>query len=333
MEEIKVRRYINGDETEICEVIRKDVLAENIKDYPIEMVNKLIDTLNEELIIRRSNKWHTYVITDNDRIIAVGTIGPYWDSKTESSFFNIFRDPEYNGKGVGRKIIETLEQDEYFKNADRVEIPASLSAVEFYKHFGYGFKRTNEIIGYIANEEGEYKMEKYPKISMNNVNPSQYNMRPYIDNEYHNYKEFIYRTKKDAYKKYVEECWGSWNEEDQRKYFENFINSVCNDAWIIQLNGKDIGFYNGAILEDGSYEIGNICIIPEYQGKGIGTQVLKDIMELHKEQDLHIQYFKQNPVGSLYKRLGFVPNGETEFHYQMIKSKQNNLKNADTKKL
>lgn len=139
--------------------------------------------------------------------------------------------------------------------------------------------------------------------------------------------------KKDAYKKYVEECWGSWNEEDQRKYFESFINSVYNDAWIIQLNGKDIGFYNGATLEDGSYEIGNICIISEYQGKGIGTQVLKDIMELHKEQDLHIQYFKQNPVGSLYKRLGFEPHGETEFHYQMIKSKQNNIKNADTKKL
>ena len=56
-------------------------------------------------------------------------------------------------------------------------------------------------------------------------------------------------------------------------------------------------------------------------------------MELHKEQDLHIQYFKQNPVGSLYKRLGFEPNGETKFHYQMIKDKQNNLKNADTKKM
>ena len=76
-------------------------------------------------------------------------------------------------------------------------------------------------------------------------------------------------------------------------------------------------------MEDGNYEIGNICIIPEYQGKGIGTQVLKDIMRLHKNQDLHIQYFKQNPVGSLYERLGFMPSEETEFHYKMIKPKQN----------
>ena len=318
--EIKVRRYEPGDEVEICKVIKKDVMTENIKDYPIEAIQKLVETLNEELIIRRSEKWHTYVLLDEEKIIGVGTIGPYWDSKTESSFFNIFINPDYKGCGLGRKIIETLESDEYF-NVDRVEIPASLTAVEFYKHFGYGFKRTDTVYGNIANGAGEYKMEKFPKISSNNVNAKQYNMRPYIDNEYHNYKEFIYQVKKDAYKKYVEEYWGPWNEEDQRKYYEKFIETVKKDTWIIQLNGKDIGFYNGFELDQDNYEIGNICIIPEYQGRGIGTEVLKDIMEIHKDKNLHIQYFKQNPIGTLYERLGFIPNGETETHYQMKKEK------------
>ena len=326
MNEFKVRRYQPGDETEICKVIHKDLLIENIKDYSIDVINKLIETLNEELIIRRANKFHAYVITLEEKIVGIGMIGQYWDSLTDKSLFTIFIDPEYKGQGLGRKIIETLESDELFKEAERVEIPASLSAVEFYKHMGYGFKRTDAIIGHIANEEGEYKMEKYPKISMNNCNLNQYNMRPYIDNEYHNYKELIYQIKKNAYKKYVEECWGAWIEEEQRKYYEKFIETVKKDIWIIQLNGVDIGFYNGMNLEDGSYEIGNICIIPEYQGRGIGTQVLKDIMELHKNQDLHIQYFKQNPVGKLYEKLGFVPDGETEFHYQMIKPKQKEFK-------
>ena len=40
----------------------------------------------------------------------------------------------------------------------------------------------------------------------------------YTDNDY----EFVYEVKKNAYKKYVEECWGSWVDEDQRKYFEKF---------------------------------------------------------------------------------------------------------------
>lgn len=143
------------------------------------------------------------------------------------------------------------------------------------------------------------------------------NLVPYTDKDY----EFVYEVKKDAYKKYVEECWGSWIEEDQRKYFDSFINNVRDNAFIIMSGDTKIGFYNGEILENGNYEVGNICIIPEYQGKGIGTKILKDKLEEYKNYDIELQYFKQNPVGNLYKRLGFIPNKEKEFHYTMIKPK------------
>ena len=145
------------------------------------------------------------------------------------------------------------------------------------------------------------------------------NLVPYTDIDY----DFVYDVKKNAYKKYVEECWGEWNDEDQKNHFQRFINVVKNNAYIIMIGDKKIGFYNGEILENGNYEVGNICIIPEYQGKGIGTKVLKDKLDENKDKDIEIQYFKQNPVGKLYERLGFVPNGETEFHYQMIKQKEN----------
>ena len=142
---------------------------------------------------------------------------------------------------------------------------------------------------------------------------------PYTEDNY----EFVYDVKKNAYKKYVEECWGSWIEEDQRKLFEKFISTVKDNTYIIMDGDKKIGFYNGEILENGNYEVGNICIISEYQGKGIGSKILKDILEENKDKDIEIQYFKQNPVVRLYERLGFVSNGETKFHYQMIKVKTN----------
>ena len=148
------------------------------------------------------------------------------------------------------------------------------------------------------------------------------NLVPYTDIDY----EFVYEVKKNAYKKYVEECWGSWIEEDQRKHFERFINTVRNNAYIIMNENKKIGFYNGEVLENGNYEVGNICIIPECQGKGIGTRILKEKLEENRNRDIEIQYFKQNPVGKLYEKLGFIPNGETKFHYQMIKPKQDILR-------
>jgi len=140
-------------------------------------------------------------------------------------------------------------------------------------------------------------------------------LKKYTDDYY----DFVYKVKKNAYKEYVEQCWGSWNEIIQRKYFEEFINTYRNTSYIIEFNGEDIGFFNDSELEDGSYEIGNICIKPEFQGKGIGSQILKNKIEEHKYQDIKIQFFKQNRVGELYKRLGFILNGETKFHYQMIK--------------
>ena len=140
---------------------------------------------------------------------------------------------------------------------------------------------------------------------------------PYTDLDY----EFVYEVKKTVYQKYVEECFGKWNEEDQREYFKKFINTVKDNAFIIMHGDEKIGFYNGEILPNGNYEIGNICLIPKYQGRGIGTQILKDKLKENSNRDIEIQYFKQNPVGKLYERLGFIPNGETEHHYQMIKTK------------
>ncbi len=141
---------------------------------------------------------------------------------------------------------------------------------------------------------------------------------PYTDADY----EFVYEAKKNAYKKYVEKYWGSWNEEEQRKYFDKFITNVRNNAFIIFFEETKIGFYNGEILSNGNYEIGNICIIPQYQNMGIGSNILKAKLEENKNRDIEIQYFKQNPVGKLYHRLGFTQNGETEYHYKMIKTKQ-----------
>lgn len=143
-------------------------------------------------------------------------------------------------------------------------------------------------------------------------------LRKYNDSD----KEFVYQTKKDAYKKYVIECFGSWNEEDQRKYFDDYINKTSNDTWIICDKNKSIGFYAVLSMDNGDYIIGNICIIPDYQGKGIGTKILNSILDEHKDNNIYIQYFKQNPVGELYKRLGFIPAGETQFHYQMVKLKK-----------
>ena len=127
------------------------------KDYPAELLEQAIAYLSPETLRQRNSWMHSYVVCEDGRIIGCGSIGPYWGKEDESSLFTIFVDPECQGKGIGRLIIDTLEQDEYFLRAKRIEIPASATAVGFYQKMGYGFKDgiTEQ------DDEGHYKMEKF----------------------------------------------------------------------------------------------------------------------------------------------------------------------------
>ena len=64
---------------------------------------------------------------------------------------------DYQGRGVGRRIIETLEQDEFFLRAKRIEIPSSITAVNFYRRMGYDYK--NGIAE--VDDEHVYRLEKF----------------------------------------------------------------------------------------------------------------------------------------------------------------------------
>ena len=154
---MKVRRFQDADAVEVSALIAKTLRTTNSKDYSPEYIENDVEKLGPEQVIQRAAWTHFYVVCDGDTIVGCGAIGPYWGKTDESSLFTIFVLPEYQGKGVGRTIIETLEQDEYFLRAKRIEIPSSITALNFYKKMGYdhkpGFER--------PDEEQLYRLEKY----------------------------------------------------------------------------------------------------------------------------------------------------------------------------
>lgn len=135
-----IRNFKNEDSTELADVIAATLRTTNIKDYSPEYIENDISFLTAEKLIERSEWTHIYVVCDGNKIVGCGAIGPYWGKEDESSLFTIFVLPEYQGKGIGRKIIETLENDEYFLRAKRIEVPASITAVGFYRKMGYEYK-------------------------------------------------------------------------------------------------------------------------------------------------------------------------------------------------
>lgn len=141
----------------------------------------------------------------------------------------------------------------------------------------------------------------------------EYTLIPYTNEDY----DFVYEAKKIAYKKYVELNWGEWNEKKQREMFVDFINTYKNKIKIIMINNQKAGFYHGEDIDNNGYEIGNICINPEFQGKGVGTKILRDVLQKNNDKNIYLRYFKQNPVVKLYERLGFRIIEELPYHFRM----------------
>ena len=157
MVDIITRAFQTEDAAEVSALITKTLRITNSKDYSPEYIEKDVAQFTPEKVIERASWTHFYVFCDGERIVGCGAIGPYWGSETESSLFNIFVLPEYQGKGVGRKIIETLEADEYALRAKRIEIPASITACAFYRKMGYDYKKGIDTV----DSEQLYRLEKF----------------------------------------------------------------------------------------------------------------------------------------------------------------------------
>ena len=157
--EVTARRYQEQDAEAIVNIIRRNFREVNVKDYGEEAINELLKTHDLEWFKGVAAYANVYTFCIDDEIIGVGSISSFWGSLTESILLTIFVKPELHGNGIGRFIIETVEQDELFLRADRIEIPASITAVEFYKKQGYNYKNgINELDG-----EGHYRLEKFRK--------------------------------------------------------------------------------------------------------------------------------------------------------------------------
>jgi ribosomal protein S18 acetylase RimI-like enzyme len=126
-------------------------------------------------------------------------------------------------------------------------------------------------------------------------------------------REFAYKVKKAAFRGYVEKAWG-WDEAQQRRlHAERF---TAQDVRIINFEGKNVGFLSLAITPE-CMQLKQIFILPEYQGRGIGSACTRILMDEARCHGLpaRLRVLKVNPrARALYKRLGFVCAGETDTH-------------------
>jgi GNAT superfamily N-acetyltransferase len=117
------------------------------------------------------------------------------------------------------------------------------------------------------------------------------------------HKEFSYQVKKIAEGEYITDMF-DWNEDVQRDFHIRAWQRQKPD--IITYDSKLIGTIATIESED-CIEIGQFIILPDYQNKGIGTHLLKNILDKADKlgKSVKLRFLKNNPVKSLYIRNGF----------------------------
>lgn len=163
--EIYVKPYRQENAEEIANLIIRNFREVNVKDYGEKAIEEMVVTHNADWFKGVAQYANVYVFWAEEKIVGVGSISSFWGSLTESILLTIFVLPEFHGQGIGSYIIDTLEHDELFLRAERIEIPASITAVEFYRKKGYDYKNGIREL----DDEQHYRLEKFRKSGIGSI--------------------------------------------------------------------------------------------------------------------------------------------------------------------
>ena len=120
--------------------------------------------------------------------------------------------------------------------------------------------------------------------------------------------------KLDAMKEYITQTWG-WDEDLQTKFHnEEFYR---DNIYMIEVEGKPVGTVGINEIEN-EIVINRIYIFKEFQSKGLGSSILKKIIDENKDKVVRLAVLKVNSKAKkLYDSLGFEVYGEGNEHWKM----------------
>jgi ribosomal protein S18 acetylase RimI-like enzyme len=128
-------------------------------------------------------------------------------------------------------------------------------------------------------------------------------------------RDFAYDVLRASMREYVAQVWG-WDEDFQQARFKRSFDP--RRVQIIVCDGEDAGVFT-AYPEGDAVMLSQIYILPQYQNRGIGTQLIRSLLEsVHADgKPVSLRALKVNPVHRLYERLGFELVKEDETYYYM----------------
>lgn len=110
-----------------------------------------------------------------------------------------------------------------------------------------------------------------------------------------------------------------WDRSREEKNFARFFK--VDEVRIITADGQDVGWIQEQISER-SINLGSFYVMPAVQGRGIGTEVLRMLLEraARESKAMTLAVVKINPARQFYEKRGFRATHEDEHKVYMTAS-------------
>lgn len=244
-------------------------------------------------------------------------IGVLLFSKKEKILCFLAVDKNYRRQHLGKtmlnKMLENFNLDDEIKvSTYREGVSDGIAARLFYKKLGF--------------IEGELTEEfNYPVQIFTLKNKINYKIRNIIESEYFLLDDFLYKA---IYipKNIIPPPKEITKLPELQIYIKDFGKFKDDIALVAELNNKIVGIIWTRIMNDYGHIDDKtpslaMSVDKEYQKRGIGTSLLKNMIESLKENNykkVSLSVQKENYAVRLYKKVGFKVITETDEEYIMI---------------
>lgn len=127
---------------------------------------------------------------------------------------------------------------------------------------------------------------------------------------------FCFAVQRTTLRVHVIATWGRWHDDDQWRHFTTSF--IPARARIILVDGVEAGVLV-VDAESDPFRLLSITLLPEFQGRGLGSEVIRFVVAEAGPRPVWLQVLKVNPAITLYGRLGFQVIEETDTHFRMIR--------------
>ena len=130
---------------------------------------------------------------------------------------------------------------------------------------------------------------------------------------------FAFEAKRAAMEPHIIKRW-TWDEAFQRDLHQRHYEE--KPFFGIRRSNQQLGTLSFQLLPD-CVRFGEFYLFPEHQGQGAGSAILAHCLTIADSLNLpvRLEHLHWNPVGSLYRRHGFVEVGCSEIHCFMERPK------------